>query len=97
MYDSNPLRLINTAVNRQTKEGYVIGTSETISVWEALKSLTINAAWQLHQEQKIGSLKQGKYADFVILDKNPLKVDKTKLHTLKVLRTIVHGNTVYQK
>lgn len=97
MYASDPLRLINTAVNRQTKEGYVIGASETVSVWEALKSLTINAAWQLHQEQKIGSLKQGKYADFVILDKNPLKVDKTKLHTLKVLRTIVHGNTVYQK
>lgn len=97
MYDSDPFSLISTAVNRQTKEGYGIGTKETITVWQGLQALTTNAAWQLHQEKKIGSIKKGKYADFVILDKNPLKIDKTKLREIKILQTIVHGNTVYKK
>jgi len=45
-----------------------------ISTWEALKAVTINAAHHLNQENFIGSIKVGKSADFVILDKNPLKV-----------------------
>lgn len=97
MYASEPFSLISTAVNRMTKEGYLIGAHQKISVWQALQALTINAAWQLHMEDKIGSIKKGKYADFVILDKNPLSITKGQLRGVQVLQTIAHGNTVYKK
>lgn len=97
MYDSDPFSLMATAVNRKTKEGYQISPDEVITTWQALQAMTINAAWQVKMENKIGSIKKGKYADFVVLDQNPLKVGKSKLRSIKVLRTIIHGNTAYKK
>lgn len=94
MFKSDPLHLIQTAVRRQTKERSVIGESQNISIEQALKAMTIDAAWQIHMEDKIGSIKIGKYADFVILDHNPLKVNIDNVRNIKVLQTIVHGNRI---
>lgn len=94
MFESNPLRLIQTAVERQTKEGDTLGFNQKISTLNALKAMTINAAWQIHMEDKIGSLKKGKYADFVILDKNPLIVPIHQIQDIKILKTVVNGNAV---
>ena len=94
MFESNPFRLIQTAVERLTKEGDSIGFKQNISVLNGLKSMTINAAWQIHMEDKIGSLKKGKYADFIIVDKNPLKIPTTDLESIKILKTFVNGNFV---
>ncbi|VAV84457.1 twin-arginine translocation signal domain protein [hydrothermal vent metagenome] len=94
MFESNPLRLIQTAVERQTKEGDTLGFNQRISTLNALKAMTINAAWQIHMEDKIGSLKKGKYADFVILDKNPLIVPIHKIQDIKILKIVVNGNAV---
>ena len=97
MFESNPLSLLHTAVNRKTRDGKIIGQSNKISVEQALKSLTINAAWQIDMETKIGSIKPGKYADFVILDQNPMMVDPKKIRDISVLQTIVSGNIIYKK
>jgi predicted amidohydrolase YtcJ len=94
MFESNPLRLIQTAVERQTKEGDTLGFNQRISSLNAIKAMTINAAWQIHMEDKIGSLKKGKYADFVILDKNPLKTPIHQIQDIKILKTVVNGNVV---
>ncbi|NOY48433.1 MAG: amidohydrolase [Chlorobi bacterium] len=94
MFESNPLRLIQTAVERQTKEGDTLGFNQKISTLNALKAMTINAAWQIHMEDKIGSLKKGKYADFVILDKNPLIAPIHQIQDIKILKTVVNGNAV---
>jgi predicted amidohydrolase YtcJ len=92
MYEANPLSLVSTAVNRSTEAGLVISPNQRISVWQALRAVTIDAAWQLHLEQKLGSIEKGKYADFVILDKNPLKVTPQYISKIQVLETIVAGN-----
>ena len=97
MFESKPLSLLHTAVNRQTQNGKKIGDDQTVSVNSALKALTINSAWQIKMENKIGSIKVGKYADFVILDKNPLKVPKKEIKNINVLQTIVNGNTIFTK
>ncbi|HAS47462.1 MAG TPA: hypothetical protein DCS93_43700 [Microscillaceae bacterium] len=97
MYASDPFSLMATAVNRKTKEGSSLGAPEAITIWQALQTMTTNAAWQIKMEDKIGSIKKGKYGDFVILDQNPLKAGKSSLRNIKVLRTIVHGNTVFKK
>lgn len=47
--------------------GEVLNYKECVSPYEAVKAMTINAAWQCHMEDIVGSLKKGKFADFVIL------------------------------
>ncbi len=83
--------LLQTAITRKTKSGIVIGGSEKITVMEGLKALTINSAWQLHMEKKIGSIEPAKYADLIILDKNPLKVSPDTLRNIKIVKTIING------
>ena len=91
MYPEDPFSLLQTAVTRKTKSGIIMGAAEKISVLEGLKALTINAAWQLHMEKKIGSIAPGKYADLIILDKNPLKVSPETLKDIKVVNTMING------
>lgn len=94
MFESNPFRLIQTAVERKTKEGDYLGKQYSINILSALKAMTINAAWQIHKEDKIGSLEKGKYADFIIVDKNPLTINTSDLSNIKILNTFVNGNEV---
>ena len=72
----------------------VIGKQNSITVYQGLEALTINAAWQIKMDEKIGSIKIGKYADLIVLDKNPLDVDKNELRNIKILETFVHGNKI---
>ncbi|MBK8654787.1 MAG: amidohydrolase family protein [Haliscomenobacter sp.] len=97
MYEADPLSLASTAVNRQSESGLAINPAEAVSVWEALKSITIYAAWQLKMESKLGTLEKGKYADLVVLDKNPLETPAEAIARIQVLETIVAGNTVWKK
>ncbi|MCK5737254.1 MAG: amidohydrolase family protein, partial [Spirochaetaceae bacterium] len=85
-----------TAVNRKTRTGEVIGPDQRISILEALKGVTINAAYQYFEEDSKGSITVGKRADLVILDKNPMNVDPDDLKDLKVLETIKDGKTIYK-
>lgn len=94
MFESKPFHLIQTAILRQTKEGDTLGYNQRISLKNGLKAITINAAWQIHMENKIGSLSKGKYADFVILDKDPFAVSISNLDKIKVLQTFINGNKV---
>lgn len=88
---------VYAAVNRKTRSGRILGPKERISALEALKAITIKAAYQLQEEDTKGSLKPGKLADLVILDHNPLTVKPEKLRDIKVMETIKEGLTVYQK
>lgn len=85
------LETIWCAVNRQTKSGMILGRQERIPVMEALKAVTINAAYQYSEENEKGSIRPGKKADFVILDRNPLTTPQEDLRTVKVLQTIKNG------
>ena len=94
--DPDMIETIHCAVNRITKRGILLGKYEKISVSEALKAVTINAAFQYFEEDKKGSIKEGKNADFVILDKNPLEVVSNEIRDIKVLETIKDGNSVFK-
>ncbi len=97
MFESKPFRLIQTAVERKTDTGRIIAADESVSLLDAIKMLTIDAAWQIDMENKIGSLEKGKYADFIILDKNPFDVSIEKLDQIQCLETFVNGNKVEGK
>ncbi len=77
------LHAVWTAVNRVTRSGAVIGADQRIGVYDALKGVTINAAYEYFEENEKGSIKPGKRADLVILSDNPLKVDQWRSKILK--------------
>lgn len=92
----NQIFAIHTAVNRMTESGRVLGEHQRIPVMEAIKAVTINGAYQYFEEDTKGSIEPGKLADLVILDKNPLEVDKLEIKNIKVLETIKEGNTIFK-
>jgi predicted amidohydrolase YtcJ len=63
---------------------------------QALRALTIDAAWQAFEENRRGSIEQGKLADLAVLSDDPLSIDPMKIKDIKVLETIVGGKTVYR-
>ncbi len=91
-----PLQAVWSQVFRQTHGGDVLGPQQRIDVMSALRSVTIDAAWQVFREDAIGSIEAGKLADLVVLSGNPLD-DPMHMRDLKVDRTVIGGATVYRR
>ncbi len=83
------------AVNRISRNGNRIGEEQAVSVYEALKAITINGAYQYFEENEKGSISEGKRADLVILDQSPLEVAPMEIKDIKVLETIKDGKTIF--
>jgi predicted amidohydrolase YtcJ len=73
-----------------------LGDDPGLSPAAVLRAATIDAAYELHQDQATGSLEVGKFADLIVLDRNPLKVPAEKIAKTQVLETIVGGKVVYE-
>ena len=89
-----PLGSLHTmwcAVNRLTPSGRVLGETEKISPYEALRAVTIQAAYQMHMDAEIGSIEAGKRADFAILEADPLTVDPMEIRNVPVWGTVLGG------
>lgn len=92
----NMLESVWCAVNRVTRHGTVLGPEYRISPREALKAVTVNAAYQYGLEAERGTLEAGKAADFVILDRDPTAVEPMEIREIRVLETVKDGETVFQ-
>lgn len=86
-----PLEEVWIAVNRFGLSGKVRGPEERITVDQALRMVTIDAAFSLGVEDKVGSIAPGKFADFAVLEEDPYMVPKQKIRDIKVWGTIVGG------
>jgi len=84
-------------VNRSTKSGKVFVPNERVSAYDALRSITINGAYQYKEEKNKGSLEVGKLADMVVLSANPVKVAPMTIKDIQVMQTIKEGKTVYTR
>jgi predicted amidohydrolase YtcJ len=73
-----------------------LGEDPGLSREAVLKAATINAAYELHQDDVTGSLQIGKFADLVVLDRNPLKIPPEDIANVHVLETVVGGEIVYE-
>ena len=69
---------------------------ECIDRLNALKAVTINCAYAMKQEDRMGSIKKGKLANFAVLDKDLLNDPKDEILKAKIINTIVDGNVVYK-
>jgi predicted amidohydrolase YtcJ len=96
----NPMYTFYAAVERQDLKGFPehgFQKENALSRTEALRGITIWAAKANFEEKEKGSIEPGKYADFVILDKDIMKVKGAELPTTKVTQTYINGVKVYDK
>jgi predicted amidohydrolase YtcJ len=96
----NPMYTFYAAVERKDLKGFPAGgfqPENALSRAEALKGITIWAAKANFEEKEKGSLEPGKYADFVILDQDIMKVKGAQLPKVKVIKTYINGVKVYDK
>jgi len=86
-----------SAVNRISRAGAEVGTSQKVTPYEGLQAMTIYVADQYDEADSKGSLKINKRADMVILDKNPLKVNVMDVKDIKIIERVTDGKTIYNK
>lgn len=91
MAPAEPLKYMWAAVNRISTSGSVIGSDQRISTEDALKGITLGAAYSIQMEDEIGSIERGKLANFTILEENPLTVDPMTLADIEVWGTVLEG------
>jgi predicted amidohydrolase YtcJ len=73
----------------------VLGPKQRVAVDRAIRAVTLDAAYALLMDDKVGSLEPGKWADLVILDRNPRITEPTKIPQIKVLETWVGGKRAF--
>lgn len=91
MAPARPLFLVWCAVNRQTPSGRVAGPGQRLSVEQALRAVTLDAAFSLRLETELGSLEPGKLATMTILEQSPLGVDPLAIKDIPVWGTVLEG------
>jgi predicted amidohydrolase YtcJ len=91
-----PLRLVWAAVNRRTRSDFVVGEAERLTPLEALRAVTIDAAFQHFEEERKGSLEPGKLADLVVLSRSPLEEVET-IDRIQVMETVIGGRSRWRR
>lgn len=84
------------AVNRMTKAGVCLGADQRVGVMDALRAVTLNAAYQYGEEEEKGSIRAGKRADLVRLDGNPLTTPPERLREIRVVETMKDGHILFR-
>jgi len=92
----NPLRDVWACVAHKTEKGNTVSPEERINLEQALRLVTIDAAWAAFEEEIKGSIEVGKLADMVILCKDPYNIPVDEVKDLKVHMTILDGKIVHQ-
>ncbi len=95
-----PMPNFEVALTRQLvgeKDSFVNQKEERLTLEEVIEAYTINNAWQMHMEDKIGSIEVGKYADLVVFEQNLFEVDPYAMHDVLVHETIMDGLTRFKR
>ena len=92
----NPMLEIYRAVSRIAKDKKTWNEKEKISIANALKAYTINAAFSAFKEKEMGTLEVGKLADIIMLDRNLFAIPIEEIKDAKVKLTIMDGRVVYE-
>ena len=90
--------MIDGAVNRyDIRQGYQCDTTQAVSLLDAIRCCTWNAAYSSYEENIKGSVEVGKLADLIVLDRDILHMDTHELHNVKVDMTMIDGVVEYER
>ncbi|RUO80873.1 amidohydrolase [Idiomarina tyrosinivorans] len=95
---ANPFYGLHAAVTRQSRDNQPQGgwrVDEALSLPQALRAFTLDAAYAAHQDEILGSLEPGKWADFIVVDRDPFAIPASDLWKVEVEQTFVGGKRVY--
>lgn len=90
-----PLMALQSMVTRRDYRGREWGPNQKVTVDEALRIATVNGAYASYEEKTKGSITAGKYADFVVLEKDPHDVDPSTIKDIRVVHTVVGGTVAH--
>ncbi|MEM7432405.1 MAG: amidohydrolase family protein [Pseudomonadota bacterium] len=96
----NPFYGMHAAVTRQDRDNLPAGgwySDQAMTREETLRSVTLDAAYAAHQEYRVGSLERGKWADFIIVDRNYFEIPAEDIHKIQVLETWIGGEKLYDR
>ena len=93
----DPMLNVHTAVNRLTRGGNVLGPEFCITPEQALRSMTVDAAYLAFEEDVKGTIEAGKLGDIVVVSGDPLRIDPTKIDDIEIDMTIIGGEVVYDR
>lgn len=88
--------LFGIHIDNPDDERYLLNKDERVTPVEMIEAYTINGAYQMFREDKVGSLKEGKRADFIVIDGDPVNGDIMAIDKIKVQKTIFGGEVVYE-
>jgi predicted amidohydrolase YtcJ len=91
MAPGQPLYLMWSAVNRTTLDGNVVAPEQKITPLQALKAVTLDAAYSMKLDKQLGSIETGKFANITVLKQNPLTVDPMTIKNIEVVATVHEG------
>ncbi|WP_081937856.1 amidohydrolase [Streptosporangium roseum] len=91
----NSIAILASQITRVTRSGAVLGPRQRVSRMDAVRSITLNAAYQYFEEDSKGSIEVGKLADLVILSANPVTIAADEIRNIEVVETIKAGRTVH--
>lgn len=86
-----PLWAAASAVTRRTQDGVVLGEHQSVSVEQAMRAITIDAAWTHRLDRDLGSIAAGKIADFTVLEEDPFEIPPDNIKNIKVWGTVFEG------
>ena len=95
---ADPLEAIEVAVRRQdafADSGAVLNEGERVSLAGMIDAYTVNGAWLMHHEDRVGSIEVGKRADIVVLDRNLFESPATEINEVRAVLTMLDGTVVY--
>jgi predicted amidohydrolase YtcJ len=95
MTEPSPLLSMQIGVTRQHQSGDVLGPDQRVDVDTAIKAVTLDAAYQIFLDDKVGSLEVGKEADIVVLDRNPRSVPPDEIASIAVEATYKSGRLAW--
>ncbi|MGB0618328.1 MAG: amidohydrolase family protein, partial [Myxococcota bacterium] len=87
--------LIEIAMNRKTREGFVLGEEQRLTFDEALHAVTLGSAYQYFEEDRKGSITPGKRADLVVLERDPAGVPVDDVSEVGILETFARGKSIW--
>ena len=90
-----PMQSLVTRTNPEAPERGELGENETVTIEQAIEMFTLNGAYVVSAEDRIGSVEQGKQADMIVLDRNIFEIDPLEIGATRVLTTVLGGRVVY--